>query len=97
MVEHKSVLRQHTYAQGDESWVEYVPFTVEERFDTDKQKTMKEEVFDRIKKWNWKDKDGNDLPNPEDEPEILNTRTTYEYACLINVIYSMPDENDVKN
>lgn len=97
MPQRKNLLRQQTWAQGDDSWVEYEPFTVGDRFDPERKTTTREEVMARVKKWNWVDKAGNELPQPEDEPGIFNTLSTYEMSCLIDVVYGFPNETDVKN
>ena len=73
MPERKNLLRQTTYAQGEDSWVEYVPFTFAERFAEVKDKSIRDEVIERVKRWNWVDEKGNELPQPEDEPEIINS------------------------
>lgn len=94
----KNLLRVKTEAaQGADSWIEYVPFTVGERFDPGRQSTTREEVQNRVKKWNWVDNDSNPFPQPEDEPSIFNAITTFEMSVLIDIVFGFQSANDVKN
>jgi hypothetical protein len=45
--------------------------------------------------WNWSDEDGEPLPPPADEPEVLETLTKEEYQFLTGVFQGT--ETELKN
>ena len=97
MPKRKNLVRQWTWAQGNDSWVEYVPFTVADRFNPERTTNTRDEIVNRVKKWNWTDVDGNPLPQPEDDNTVFDDLTLPEMSCLVDVVMGYPNRDDVKN
>lgn len=88
------IMRKDTYrvpsddVQGDGSWVEFRAITRGEwkEFLAADQETTEQLLPGYIAAWNWKDRDGVDLPLP---PE-LDALTTVEVGFLVRCIVAPP-------
>jgi hypothetical protein len=101
MPERKAVFRvATTRAQGADSWIDYIPRTIEEALglvDMPYANNL-EEVKARVLRWNWVDKDGNKLPMPEDDPEKAWAGVlTPELSILAVIVTGIPTADDLKN
>ena len=83
--------------QGEDSWVEVIPFVVEERFSLPKAFDRREMLKQRVTGWNWVDEKGKALAQPGDEPDIFNRLTTFELSALSDVVLGFPGLDDLKN
>jgi len=83
--------------QGDDSWVEVVVFTVGERLSLPASIIKNELIKERVIGWNWVDKAGDPLPQPDGTDEMINVLTTFEVAALFDVVIGFPTVDDLKN
>ena len=83
--------------QGDDSWVEVIPFIVEERLSLPRAFDRIDMLKERVTGWNWVDKDGKALPQPSDEPDAFRQLTTFELSALSDVVLDFPGPDDLKN
>ena len=83
--------------QGDDSWVEVIPFVVEERFSLPKAFDRRDMLKRHVIGWNWVDGDGEALAQPADDPEVFNQLTTFELVALSDVVLGFPGVDDLKN
>jgi hypothetical protein len=49
----------------------------------------------RVRDWNWVDEDGEPLPNPQEDPNVLDTLTDEEFNFLVGCIKG--SEEELKN
>jgi hypothetical protein len=86
--------------QGDGAWVEARVMTIGDMLEAQKTKDSNMEFTLKMFKshivdWNWSDENGEPLPSPSDEPEILHTLTQEEYQFLTEVFRG--SETELKN
>jgi len=90
-------------AQGADSWVEFIPVTVEESLGLvpnsmrSEDETRLDELRNRVLRWNWVDVEGNPLPQPEEDPDVWNSCTAAELAILSRIVLGMPTADELKN
>lgn len=97
-VARRSVLRIRTpEIQGDDSWVDVIPFTVGERFDIPPGVSKTDIIKERVIGWNWVDKDGEPLPQPDGTDATTKVLTTFELTALFDVVIGFPGVDDLKN
>lgn len=83
--------------QGADSWVEVIPFTVEERFNIPPGMSKTDLIKERVIGWNWVDKDGEALAQPDGSDAMTNALTTFELTALFDVVIGFPGVDDLKN
>lgn len=83
--------------QGDDSWVEVIPFLVGERLALPSRFDRMDLLKERVTGWNWVDGDGEPLPQPCDDPDAFQQLTTFEVSALTDVVLDFPDTDDLKN
>lgn len=92
--------------QGEGSWVIVRRLSIKEtRAFRDKMSEAGDEynafeagvavMKQNVVEWNWVDDDGNPLPNPKDDPEVIELLTDDEVAVLGKAIRG--DEDELKN
>jgi hypothetical protein len=54
-------------------------------------------TFEKVTAWNWKDADGNDLPAPPDDPEIVFSLSEAEYTEIFRAVYGGAQSEEEKN
>lgn len=86
--------------QGEDSWVEVSRLTVGEAREADQLRKNKDtdsfEAVTRlyechIRAWNWVDDDGNPLPLPKEDPDMVNQLTDMEFSFLGDCIAGNED------
>lgn len=101
----KPVRRISIKVKADEiqenSWFEYVPFSVADRF-RDDLGTNGEQTRKRVLAWNFVDENGEPLPQPqtetpEGEPTPFERLTTFEWIGLIKAVFGGHGPSDLKN
>jgi hypothetical protein len=83
--------------QGNDSWVEVIPFTVGERLSIPATFNRMDMIRERVIGWNWVDGDGEPLPQPGGEVDVIQELTTFELAALTDVVLGFPGLDDLKN
>lgn len=87
--------------QGNDSWVLVERMTVadlREAQDTPAEQDMEYTLglFERkVIDWNWVDSDGALMPNPQEDPGVLDTLTDQEFGFLVDCIKG--NEEELKN
>ena len=91
--------------QGDDSWIEVSRLTVgEARIINEQQGKDDLDSFEavlplyrkHITNWNWVDDDGEPLPLPEDDPDVIDRLTDREFAFVAECL-SGGSEDEQKN
>jgi len=105
MPENKPVRRKSIRVKTDEiqenSWIEYVPFSIADRY-SETREPAADEVKKRVIGWNFADENGEPLPQPqtettEDAPTPFDMLTTFEWVGLIEAVYGGHGPSDLKN
>lgn len=106
MPERKAVRRVETpEAQGDDSWVKVRRFQVGEWLaltevdEGNRPEAVKrglELIRTHVVAWNWVDDDGAPLPQPGEDPSVIDRLTDEEVLCLMRVLQG-PTESQLKN
>lgn len=92
--------------QGKGSWVKIKALRLKQMRRIRKQQAAEGEDFDNfeagldllrehVADWNWVDDDGQRLPSPADDPDVLDDLTDQEVDFLTNLI--APGEEELKN
>lgn len=106
MPERQSGQRIATPIQGDDAWVRIKRIQVGQwlqlqedggsRSLAEATRRGLEILRDHVLEWNWVDDDGNPLPQPKDDPDVINRLTDEEALALINIIQG-PTPERLKN
>ncbi len=102
MPQRKSVRRYESPdVQGDDSWIEISRLTVGEarvinehrdKDDLDAFEAVLPIYQKHIVGWNWVDDDGEPLPLPKDDPDVVDQLTDLEFEFVANCLSGDRDE-----
>lgn len=54
-------------------------------------------VLGFVADWNWVDDDGEPLPNPRDNPDVVKRLVDKEVLALVKIVYGKNEADDIKN
>jgi hypothetical protein len=102
MPERQNVRRFPSEAvQGEGSWIEVSRLTVGEAREADRlRKDPDADSFEavgdiykkHVRAWNWVDDDGEPLPLPADDPDVINDLTDQEFAFISDCLVGSEEE-----
>lgn len=89
------IRRRWTYKLG--RFVEFVRrwFRRESRVDRAEDTHLK--TIKNVSAWNWKDGDGNDLPQPQEKPRVVFDLTEQELTTIYGAVYEWEPSEESKN